>query len=75
MSALEKPAARFGRLAVETIEVGGGQFVMGLDDSLMFGLLGEAEFVLRPTFEIILIFVGHFTRKFSTRYALSITNW
>jgi hypothetical protein len=41
---------------------------------LMVCLLGEADFVLRPPFEIILIFVGHFTRKSSTRYAASITN-
>ena len=44
---------------MKTIEIGGSQLVMGLDDSLMPGLLGEAEFVLGPTFEIILLFVRH----------------
>ena len=47
---------------------------MRLDDSLMLCLLGKADFGLGPTFEIILIFVRHFTRKYSTRYATSITN-
>ena len=59
---------------METIEIGGGQFVMGLDDSLVVGFLGEAEFVLGPTFEIILIFVRHLPGNSPTHYAVGITN-
>ena len=46
---------------------------MRLDGALVPGLLGEMDLVLRPAFEIILVFVRHFTRVHSTHYTVRIT--
>src|SRR5947209_5129900 len=44
---------------METVEIGRSQLVVRLNHPLMSGLLGEADFVLGPAFEIILFFVRH----------------
>ncbi|MDB5693249.1 MAG: hypothetical protein JWO81_2312, partial [Alphaproteobacteria bacterium] len=47
---------------------------MGLHGALVSGLLGEVDFGLGPLLEVITFFVRHFTLRYSTRYAASITN-
>ena len=57
--ASEQSPFRLRLLAVDPVEIGGSQLIMGLDGAAMLRGLGELELRLGSAFEIFLFFVRH----------------
>jgi hypothetical protein len=55
----EQPSRRFRRVAVDPVEIGGGEFVMRLDGAAMFRRAGELDLRLGPAFIIFAFFLRH----------------
>jgi hypothetical protein len=55
----EQPSRRFRRVAVDPVEIGGGEFVMRLDGAPMFRRAGELDLRLGPAFVIFAFFLRH----------------
>src|SRR4051794_19168176 len=62
-SVAEQSAARARRIAMDAVEVSGGELVMGAHRGTVPGGLGECELRLGAALVILLLFVGHASEK------------